>query len=32
MGPLDSNYDWEAPVAYPADPDIPPIFYYWDEN
>ena len=28
---LDSNYDWQAPVAYPADPNIPP-FYYWDET
>ena len=28
---IDSNYDWQAPVAYPADPNIPP-FYYWDET
>ena len=28
---LDSNYDWEAPVAYPGELDTAP-FYYWDET
>ncbi len=25
---LDSNYDWQAPIAYPADGE----FYSWDES